>query len=91
MLVVMVAAGFGGGSASASGIDPCYRWCYILGNRAGVTTKECDKKCRASPRYICDSKCIRKNANLPREMKSCRASCIGLRGPKGLDPATKSW
>jgi hypothetical protein len=91
VLVVMVAAGLGGGGAAASGIDPCYRWCFILGNRAGVTGKQCNTRCRATDRYKCDSKCILKNGNSPRDEKSCRKKCIGLPGPEGMDPATKTW
>lgn len=91
MLVVMVAAGLGGGGAAASGIDPCYRWCFVLGNRAGVTGKECNRRCRATERYKCDSKCISKNPNSPRDTKSCRSKCVGLPGPKGLEPSTKNW
>lgn len=92
MLIVLAAAGTGGsGGAAASSIDPCYRWCYILGNRAGVTSKQCNTRCRATDRYICDSKCIKKNANTPNSLKSCRAKCVGLPGPAGMDPSTKNW
>ncbi|MCU0731826.1 MAG: hypothetical protein MUE84_09595, partial [Hyphomonas sp.] len=62
-----------------------------LNNRAGVTSKECNVRCRATERYMCDSKCIKKNANTPSGLKSCRAKCVGLPGPAGLDPSTKSW
>lgn len=90
-LVLIVVAGIGAGGAAASGIDPCYRWCFILNNRAGVTAKECNRRCRATERYQCDSACIKKNANSPSRLPSCRVKCVGLPGPEGLDPSTTNW
>jgi hypothetical protein len=77
ILVFIVAAGLGGGGAAASGIDPCYRWCFILGNRAGVTGQECNRRCRASKRYACDTRCSRQSPN----SRTCRNKCVGLPGP----------
>jgi hypothetical protein len=81
ILFFVVAVGFGAGGVAASGIDPCYNWCYILHNRAGVTAPECNRRCRASKRYVCDSNCSRKNPNSPRELRSCQSKCVGLPGP----------
>jgi hypothetical protein len=76
-----IVAAWSGGDAAASGIDPCYRWCYILHNRAGVSAPECNRRCRASPRYVCDSKCVHTYPNSPRQLRSCQSKCTGLTGP----------
>ena len=91
MLIAAPAAGLGSGGAAALGLDPCYRWCFVLGNRAVVTGKECDRKCRKTDRYKCDSKCLSEKPNSPRDTKSCSKKCVGLKGPKGMDPETKDW
>jgi hypothetical protein len=77
----VIVTGWLGGGAAASGIDPCYNWCVILGNRAGATTQQCNNRCRASKRYACDTNCSRQFGNLPSRLSSCQAKCFGLSGP----------
>ena len=62
-------------------IDPCYKTCFVLGNRGGVSAQECNRRCRASKHYVCDDRCFDRYPNSPRELKSCRSKCVGRAGP----------
>ena len=80
--VIILAAGMGlGGPATASqGIDPCYKFCFMKQADQPLAQKQdCNRRCKASDRYKCDSKCIKTIGN-PQKQFECRKKCVGLPG-----------
>lgn len=80
LLVLVAGMGFGGPATASQSIDPCYKLCFIKqANQSKAEKQDCNRRCRASDRYKCDSKCIRTYAN-PSEQFDCRKKCVGLPG-----------
>lgn len=81
VLALIVATGLGGDAMASQSIDPCYKACFINGKgRSKADQQDCNRRCRASDRYVCDNKCFRRFPNSPRELLACRRTCVGLPG-----------
>jgi hypothetical protein len=81
LLVLVAGIGIGGPAIAAQGIDPCYKLCFInQANQSKAEKEDCNRRCRASDRYKCDTKCMRTYANAPRAQYECRKKCVGLPG-----------
>lgn len=75
--VVAVVMGLGGGAMATQSIDPCYKLCYMKNaSESAEEKRECSRACKATPRYICDSKCFKKYAG--QKLKDCRWKCVSL-------------
>jgi hypothetical protein len=81
LLVLVAGMGFGGPATASQSIDPCYKACFLKDtNRSTAEKQDCNRRCRASDRYKCDSKCFKIYANSPNEQYACRKKCVGLPG-----------
>ena len=81
LLVLVAGMGFGEPAIASQSIDPCYKLCFIKqANQSKAEKEDCNRRCRASDRYKCDSKCMKTYANFPHEQFDCRKKCVGLPG-----------
>ena len=80
LLVFVAGLGLGNPATASQSIDPCYKLCFMKqANQSTAEKQDCNRRCRASDRYKCDSKCIRTIAN-PQKQFECRKTCVGLPG-----------
>ncbi len=80
LLVLVAGMGIGKLATASQTIDPCYKLCFMKqANQSTAEKQDCNRRCRASDRYKCDSKCIRTIAN-PQKQFDCRKTCVGLPG-----------
>jgi hypothetical protein len=81
LLVLVAGTGFDGPAKASQSIDPCYKLCFITqANQSKAEKQDCNRRCRASDRYQCDTKCMKTYANFPQKEFDCRKKCVGLPG-----------
>jgi hypothetical protein len=81
-VLVIVVAGLGwvAPATATQTIDPCYKLCFMKQSSQSLAEKQdCSRRCRASDRYKCDTKCVKTYAN-PQKQFDCRKTCVGLPG-----------
>jgi hypothetical protein len=80
LLGLVAGMGFGGPATALQSVDPCYKLCYMKqSNQSKAEKQDCNRRCKASDRYKCDSKCIKTYAN-SQQQYDCRKKCVGLPG-----------
>lgn len=80
LLIVVAGIGIGGPATASQSVDPCYKLCFQKQADQPLAQKQdCNRRCKASDRYICDRKCIKTIGN-PQKQFDCRKKCVGLPG-----------
>ena len=78
LLGLVAGMGFGGPATALQSVDPCYKLCYMKqSNQSKAEKQDCNRRCKASDRYKCDSKCIKSTPTRSSSMtvkKVCRAA-----------------
>ena len=80
LLVFVAGMGFGGPATASQSVDPCYKLCFMKEADQSLAQKQdCNRRCKASDRYKCDSKCIktignrRSSSSVARSVSGCPA------------------
>ena len=64
LLVLVAGMGSREPATASQTIDPCYKLCFIKqANQSMAEKQDCSRRCRASDRYKCDTKCVKTIAN----------------------------